>query len=327
MKKILAFLLLTSTLLFCTGCPIKTVSELQEEKITETEFYKYMDWNGRYVLEVKDAALVNGDTWVIPEEIDGEPIKGVAVPNFMADPIYVIAPNQNVKHLVFSHEVICYPNQNIKMSFLSVESIVVNGSCIPSSLTLEGIKHAVFKNSSSKSLYNVTSLRSLEVNWTSFTMQSLAPLEYLRFQEGVKTISSEIFRELPLKQVVLPETVTRISADSFAGCEDFTVFLRAEEPLPGFEEGWDKDVRVVWGFAGETVTFDSYGGSRVVFPETGQNYQIAEAGGKLQKPEDPVREGYTFGGWYKDFYFRELWDFETDTVQETCCLWAKWIPA
>ena len=326
MKKILAFLLLTSTLLFCTGCPIKTVSELQEEKITETEFYKYMDWNGRYVLEVKDAALVNGDTWVVPEEIDGEPIKDVAVPNFMASPTYVLAPNANVKHLVFTDRVFFYPLYEIRMGF-DLDSVVVLGSDVPDTLNLTQIKHAVFLNSNHVLLDYVTSLRSLEVNWTSFTMQSLAPLEYLRFQEGVSSISSEIFRELPLKQVVLPETVSRISADSFAGCEDFTVFLRAEEPLPGFEEGWDKDVRVVWGFAGETVTFDSYGGSRVVFPETGQNYQIAEAGGKLQKPKDPVREGYTFGGWYKDFYFRELWDFEADTVQETCCLWAKWIPA
>ena len=326
MKKILAFLLLTSTLLFCTGCPIKTVSELQEEKITETEFYKYMDWDGRYVLEVKDAALVNRDTWVVPKEIDGEPIKDVAVPNFMADPIYVIAPNQNVKHLIFTNQVFCYPDYDIKMNFIEAVSVTVMEQCISSRLMMYGLKHAVFKNSNYNYLLQTESLRSLEVSWDTFRFWSKSSLEFLAFH-GTESIDSTVFRELPLKQVVLPETVSRISADSFAGCEDFTVFLRAEEPLPGFEEGWDRDVNVVWGFAGETVTFDSYGGSRVVFPETGQNYQIAEAGGKLQKPEDPVREGYTFGGWYKDFYFRELWDFETDTVQETCCLWAKWIPA
>ena len=220
MKKFLAFLLLTSTLLFCTGCPIKTVSELQEEKITETEFYKYMDWDGRYVLEVKDAALVNGDTWVVPEEIDGEPIKDVAVPNFMASPTYVLAPNANVKHLVFTDRVFFYPLYEIRMGF-DLDSVVVLGSDVPDTLNLTQIKHAVFLNSNHVLLDYVTSLRSLEVNWTSFTMQSLAPLEYLRFQEGVSSISSEIFRELPLKQVVLPETVSRISADSFAGCEDF----------------------------------------------------------------------------------------------------------
>ena len=324
MKHILTGFFILCLLFLSMGCMPAT--DRMDQKTVKTEEYTYLDWNNRrYVLGVKDAALEYGDTWVVPKEIDGVEIFNVYLTS-MGHPIRIIAPNSSVRHLIFTDKVFCYPTREIRMNF-DLDSVVVLGSDVPSFINLTRIKHAVFLNSYFVSLDYVTCLRSLEVNWTSFTMQSLAPLEYLRFQEGVKTISSEIFRELPLKQVVLPETVTRISADSFAGCEDFTVFLRAEEPLPGFEEGWDKDVRVVWGFAGETVTFDSYGGSRVVFPETGQNYQIAEAGGKLQKPEDPVREGYTFGGWYKDFYFRELWDFEADTVQETCCLWAKWVPA
>ena len=33
-------------------------------------------------------------------------------------------------------------------------------------------------------------------------------------------------------------------------------------------------------------------------------------------PEDPTREGYTFGGWYKEEECINKWDFETDTLPE-----------
>ena len=47
-------------------------------------------------------------------------------------------------------------------------------------------------------------------------------------------------------------------------------------------------------------------------------------GEKLIRPEDPVREGYTFEGWYKDIHLTEKWDFEKDTVQGNMSLYAKW---
>lgn len=34
------------------------------------------------------------------------------------------------------------------------------------------------------------------------------------------------------------------------------------------------------------------------------------------KPHDPVREGYTFEGWYKNNECSETWDFETDIIPE-----------
>lgn len=33
-------------------------------------------------------------------------------------------------------------------------------------------------------------------------------------------------------------------------------------------------------------------------------------------PPDPTREGYTFGGWYKEAECINMWDFETDTLPE-----------
>ncbi len=42
-----------------------------------------------------------------------------------------------------------------------------------------------------------------------------------------------------------------------------------------------------------TVTFDAQGGSTVASQDVAKN-------GKVTKPTDPTRTGYTFGGWYKE---------------------------
>ena len=50
-------------------------------------------------------------------------------------------------------------------------------------------------------------------------------------------------------------------------------------------------------------------------------------------PENPIREGYTFGGWYKEAECINEWNFETDIVPKkseeniysSTNLYAKWI--
>ena len=46
--------------------------------------------------------------------------------------------------------------------------------------------------------------------------------------------------------------------------------------------------------------------------------------GYVGLPEEPVREGYTFGGWYKDIEFLVLHDFEFDIISQDITLYAKW---
>ncbi|MBQ8233318.1 MAG: InlB B-repeat-containing protein [Lachnospiraceae bacterium] len=65
------------------------------------------------------------------------------------------------------------------------------------------------------------------------------------------------------------------------------------------------------------VTFRTNGGSEldditVLFGE------------KIKRPNDPVREGFRFEGWFKDIHLTEEWNFENDTVQENMSLYAKW---
>jgi len=56
--------------------------------------------------------------------------------------------------------------------------------------------------------------------------------------------------------------------------------------------------------------------------ETDINYGVywvddVDYGEKIEYiPANPVREGYEFGGWYKETECINKWDFETDTLPE-----------
>ena len=49
-------------------------------------------------------------------------------------------------------------------------------------------------------------------------------------------------------------------------------------------------------------------------------------GDKLTKPEDPVKDGYTFAGWHKDTACTQAWDFN-DGIPGDMTLYAKWTAA
>ena len=66
-----------------------------------------------------------------------------------------------------------------------------------------------------------------------------------------------------------------------------------------------------------TVSFNSNGGSAC------DTKFVATADGKLVKPADPTREGYTFGGWYTDEACTQAYDFSTPVTADMT-LYAKW---
>ena len=73
-----------------------------------------------------------------------------------------------------------------------------------------------------------------------------------------------------------------------------------------------------WNINSYNVNFDSQGGS-VVAPES------VEFEGLVTKPQDPTREGYTFGGWYTDDTFTTMWNFDSDKMpSKDITLYAKW---
>lgn len=66
-----------------------------------------------------------------------------------------------------------------------------------------------------------------------------------------------------------------------------------------------------------TVSFNSNGGSAC------DTKFVATADGKLVKPADPTREGYTFGGWYTDEACTQAYDLSTPVAADLT-LYAKW---
>lgn len=66
---------------------------------------------------------------------------------------------------------------------------------------------------------------------------------------------------------------------------------------------------------GVKVSFETGEGSKVDFQTT--------ADGKLVKPADPTRDGYTFGGWFTDETCTQAYDFSTPVTADMT-LYAKW---
>ena len=46
--------------------------------------------------------------------------------------------------------------------------------------------------------------------------------------------------------------------------------------------------------------------------------------GYVTVPDNPVREGFTFAGWFADPEFKKAWDFYRDKASETMTFYAKW---
>ncbi|MCH5273951.1 MAG: cellulose binding domain-containing protein, partial [Lachnospiraceae bacterium] len=55
------------------------------------------------------------------------------------------------------------------------------------------------------------------------------------------------------------------------------------------------------------------------------NAQIIKNGAYVTKPENPIRKGFLFMGWYVDETFLELFDFETTVVNGNLTLYARWL--
>ena len=71
-----------------------------------------------------------------------------------------------------------------------------------------------------------------------------------------------------------------------------------------------------WETATYTVAFDTMGAGNI--PTQYINYP-----GKAEKPDDPVRTGFTFKGWFTDDKFQDAFDFDK-TVESDVTLYACW---
>ncbi len=78
----------------------------------------------------------------------------------------------------------------------------------------------------------------------------------------------------------------------------------------------DMTLYAKWTIITYTVSFDSLGGSPV-------DVETADYETAVTKPEDPMKTGYTFGGWYTDEACTKAYDFATPVTGDRI-LYAKW---
>ncbi len=71
-------------------------------------------------------------------------------------------------------------------------------------------------------------------------------------------------------------------------------------------------------FSQDVVFVDSLDGSHIA-------KQTLDYNSAITAPAAPTKEGYIFGGWYKEATCISVWDFATDVVTADITLYAKWI--
>lgn len=111
--------------------------------------------------------------------------------------------------------------------------------------------------------------------------------------------------------------------------------------------GWyrDEELTRAWDFATDTVESDLvlYAGWEtetaiaaeeetaqcvVTFYLSGHGDDFTDTvdkGSKLSRPADPEETGWLFLNWYTDEEYKEIWNFDKDTVESDLSLYARWV--
>lgn len=145
------------------------------------------------------------------------------------------------------------------------------------------------------------------------------------FLNGNHTLNNCFYYEgMELRETdVSNQTVAALADDAIMGGTAFSDFdsnvwqlstgnIPILTDIPDEVEKTNKPVYLL-----KTITFNTQDGTPVDSQSVAKN-------GKITKPADPIREGYTFGGWYREAACTTAWNFERDTVSEDMTLFAKW---
>ena len=122
----------------------------------------------------------------------------------------------------------------------------------------------------------------------------------------------------PAQEVEYGLTATKPADPTLKGYTFDGWYLDGEEEPFDFGTTITSDITLTakWEINKYTVTFDSYGGSKV-------DPQVVEYGLYAQEPEEPTLKGFTFAYWYLDDE-NEAYDFENTPVTADITLTAKW---
>ncbi len=191
----------------------------------------------------------------------------------------------------------------------------------------------------------ITSLTlSAGLTYINTSFMDCHSLTSLIIPSGITEIKEKAFAYCRgLTSIIIPQSVTAIGGWAFSGHSVLSdVYVFWETPLaiadnfmesktpcnlhvpPGKKEVYQnapiwKEFNIIDDAAVYTVTFDTQGGSAVA------SDQVLK-GGKVNRPADPTRTNYIFGGWYKEAACNNAWNFTTEVVNGNTTLYAKWTP-
>ena len=163
--------------------------------------------------------------------------------------------------------------------------------------------------------YTSTTMTNEEVILIAFWSAVIYTISY-DLNGGVENILN------PINYTIETETITiePILKEGYQFLGWYSNSNFSGEPTTTITEGSTGDISLYakWSVNQYTVSFEENGGSLV-------NDITADFGVPLTSPANPIREGYTFGGWYIDTSFTTSYIFKTIEAQDLT-LYAKWNP-
>ena len=151
-------------------------------------------------------------------------------------------------------------------------------------------------------------------------IQGCQNLEYMIIPNSVTYLGNHAFSSnINMLYVLIPDSVSVIDSSAFAICSKLTIFTEYPSKPEGWEDNWNWSNRPVrWSYIEKqiTIAFNTNGGSDV--PSLTQiELSVAEI------PDDPIKSGYQFMGWYEESELINLYVFGV-MPENDITLYAKW---
>ncbi|QGG49675.1 InlB B-repeat-containing protein [Lysinibacillus pakistanensis] len=139
-------------------------------------------------------------------------------------------------------------------------------------------------------------------------------IESIDIPESMKIIGAEAFSNNYLKAIRIHSKDIEIGDDVFIGHHpDMIIYAPNSSTAKEYAEKSNIKFQVLK----YTVLFETNGGTSI-------DSQDIELNKKVNQPNNSIKLGYAFEGWYKDTSFIELWQFHSDFVTADTTLYAKW---
>ena len=142
----------------------------------------------------------------------------------------------------------------------------------------------------------------------------------VNIEGSISTIDSYVFGNcVSLNSVYLPTGIIEIKKNAFSGCKALTDLYYA-----GTEKQWEmvkKDESGIPENCRIHCTARTF--YTVSFDGTDLKPVQVEEGKCVARPQDPVKDGYDFAGWYADAKYTLEYDFDTPVTSDLT-IYAKW---